>query len=827
MFKNYLLVAIRYIFRNKTISSINILGLAISLASGILILSFVKSEITYDKFWKDSKNIYRITLDQYQNGSLQFKSARNFRGIAESAKQEIPEVIESTTLGKDIITIYTPQEQIQDVNMFWTDSCFFNVFNHSLVHGDINDPFPDVHAAMISEKLAFALFGTTNAVDKRFKLNEGWEFYVSGVFNNPPVSSHFHPDVLIPFSSLIYYMRNFDYTTSELTRQHPKANVLPALSDRLFWNLNHNYNPYVYIKTVPQSNTSTLETKIAATVEKYTTHFNDQQISCKYHLQPIADIHLNSNLKQEIEVSGNKLMVIALAITAIIILLLAWINFINLTLAQAIDRLKETSIRKVLGAQRKEIIHQFLIESILVNSISAVLAFVFVVAIGLIITHFAESRFNISLNAEFFSLYLTVVLLGVIVSSIAPALFMAMLKPVHLFKKQVKVFSQRINMKQSLVIFQFAATIVLIISTITIYNQIRFMQNQDLGVEISQTLVSYSPMSMLHKPNQASKLESFRSALSDIPGVHCFTTSSSIPGKEIPLKSEQVKRKDYDTKSHHSFSLINADSRFYHTYNLNLSAGRYFTDNINSEKNTVIINQKACKFLGYLNPNEAIDQYVSIDQTYYQIVGVVKNHHQESLRKDFEPILFRYNYQWYLSVGYYSIKILSPQPRHTIARIEKAWKKIYPNDKFQYQILEDSYNKQYSSDIILGKIFAIFSLLAIIIASLGLLGLSIFSVKNRIKEIGIRKVNGAKIIEVMTLLNRSFIIWIGIAFLFACPIAYYAMDNWLSKFAFRIDLTWWYFALSGVLALVLALLTASWYSWQAAIKNPVDALRYE
>lgn len=827
MIKNYVYIAIRYILKNKFINLINISGLALGIASSILIFQYVITESSYDNFWAESENIYRIGYEQYHNGTPQFNSTQSFRGLGMALKEELPEVVEQTSIGKDVITVYTHNEQIQDVEMYWTDTCFFKVFNRKFLSGDVNNPFPDIHSAVISAGLAKSLYGSTDVLGERFKLNEGWEFYISGIYEDIPGNSHFHPDMLINFPSVIYYLRNFDNSTNQLTNQNPRAGTLPALSSAMFWNLNQNHNPINYIKTIPSANPQVVESSISGAIEKYTTHFAERNVTCEYTLQPVQSIHLNSNLENEIGINGNKTMIVALTIIASIILLLGWINFINLSLAQALNRVKESGLRKVLGAKRKQLVQQFLTESFITNVLSAILSMLFVIILIQVLYKLTGNGFSFELNRQFFLYYLLIVLTGALVSGLIPALVISAIKPVQLFRKKVVNISKGFDLKHVLVVSQFAATIVLIICTIMVYKQINFMQNQALGVNIERTIISYSPMSMIKKNNLNSKLESFRSNVENIPEVESFSSSSSVPGKEIHMQNENVQLFNDEQNNQVSYSLINSDYNFFKTFSFNLVAGRLFRANTNPEENSIVINEKAAQLLGFANPAASINQKLQLENNDYTIIGVVKNHHHESLKKAVVPILYRNSNRWYKAVGYYSLKINSGNLKNTLAKIEGVWNDVYPNEKFVYRFLDDTYNAQYKSEILFGKIFGLFSILAIVIACLGLLGLSIFTSKYRIKEIGIRKVNGARIFEVLLLLNKNYAAWILFAFIIACPVAWLFMRNWLQNFAYRTEMSVWIFGLAGAVALLVALLTVNWQSWKAAKSNPVEALRYE
>jgi putative ABC transport system permease protein len=827
MLKNYLIVLLKKIRKTLVISSINITGLAIALASGYIIFQYILKENSYDKFWTESENIYRISQEQYQNGILQFKSANAYRGVGQALRENLPEVEYNTILGRDRVTVYTFETQIQDINMFWTDNSVFKVFDRIFLDGDINNPFPDIHAATISEDLSIKLFGTSKSFGKRFKLNEGWEFYVAGVFNDIPPNSHFHADMLIAYESVYYYMRNFDNINNRLSNKNPNAGKISGLSSVMQWNPNNTYNPYNYIRLNSNVNPKHVENNLSRAIDKYIGHLKQKNISCNHYLQPIEDIHLNSDLENEVEANGDKTLVSALAIVAIIILILGWINFINQSFTQILERLREIGLRKVFGATRKEIITQYLVEAFVINDFCIIISMLFAVLFGILLFRLTGTDLRIQFNAVFISYYLTIVLIGTILSGLIPVFKISSLNPVLLLLKQTRSKVRSFDLRYLLLGFQLFVSIVLIVCTLVLNKQLAFIQSRDLGINLNQIVYSYSPMSMNWKPDLQSKLTSFKSLVSKIPEVESFCTSSTIPGKEILMKSQNVRLNNSEIKNSSSFCIINSDNDFFKTFKLNMIQGRLFGENSQAESKSVIINQKALKELGFKNPVEAIGQYLSLNNEDYKIIGVVENHHHESLKRIIEPVLYRFNYQWQFQIGYYVFKIKSKKIDKAVIKINEAWKTIYPQDIFTYRILEDSYNKQYESDTISFNVITLFSALALILACSGLLSLNIYNAKRRIKEIGIRKVNGANTVEIMIYLNKTYISLVAIAFVVACPIAWYSMNMWLENFAYKTNLSWWIFMLTGIIILLITILTVSWQTLSSARKNPVESLKYE
>jgi putative ABC transport system permease protein len=823
MISYYLKTAIRNIWKHKAFAIITIFGLTIAMAICIMLSAHVMSEYNYDKFWNNSENIYRVKNAQYMNGAFQFESATTYNALPYAMEKEFPEVKYATGIAKDVITIYTPEIQVKDVNMYWTDTCIFKVFQCTPVYGSLQNPFPDIHSVVISKSLSKSLYGDINPVGKRFKLNEGWEYRVTAVFDDIPENSHIIADCFFDFKSLIFNMRNFDYTTRQMQTE---------LSDDPQNTRNGNFrrtNTYVYALLNKNTSAENVNNKFEGLLAKYAPQLKESGLVLNYKLQPITDIHLNSKLNNEISTNGNKDLVLALIIIACIIICIAWINFVNLTLVRGLEHSKTTGINKIVGAQRVQVLYQYLIENLLLNAVSIILALALLFVLKPLYLNLIGIHLNLSFQWQHYLYFIFAIIVGILISGLYPAIILSAFKPVELFSNLKQRSGRSIDLRKALVIAQFTATIILIVGTCTVYRQVNFMQNQELGINIEQTLVSFSPMSTIRRPDLVQKLHSFKNEIGKLPNVKNVTTSSSIPGKEI----EQIRNtnvywaKKSENETGQAYYFINTDEDFFATYEIELLAGQLYDHTDGTPQTEIVINEEASRNLGFSSAMEAIGEPVKIGSGDFYILGVVANHHHEMLSKPLAPIIFQSSYRWNHMVGYYSFKVVSNDIPTTITDIKAVWMRFYPNDHFDFFFLDEAFNAQYSQYKIFGKLFGAFSLLAIIIACSGLLGLAMYAATKRQKEIGVRKVNGARISEVLLMLNRDFIKWVAIAFVIATPLAYYAMHLWLENFAYKTTLSWWIFALAGLLALGIALLTVSWQSWRAATRNPVEALRYE
>lgn len=819
MLKHYLKIAFFNLFKHKSLSIINILGLAIAMAAGLLIFFYIQYETSYEKGWKNSKNIYRINYYRYQNGELSFKSAKALWKAVRSIRDEVPGVLAGAEIFSDVIAIYTPDNQIQDIKMYGADSNFVHVFKLDFIQKKSDNPLLDIHSSVISESAAKRLFGTVNALGKWYKVNWFWEFEVTGVYKDLPQNTHFQFDLLLSTQTYYYYFNNKNDSTLKADLERQKAPVKN-------WDWG-SYGAYCYIVLQDNVDPARVEANINQISKKYLAPIIQNNGKAEFFLQPVRDIHLKSHFDNEMGTNSDIKSIIALSIIAVIILVIAWINFINLTLARSLERAKETGIRKITGAFRVQIIHQYLVEYSLINIISITLAFliaavswsVFGAMLG------KSASFSEINNPQLWLILLAFFTIGVILSGFYPALVQSSFSNLEAIKPKHKTSTKGIDLRKILVIVQFGASIVLIVGVLVVYKQISFMRNQDLGINIDRTLVTYSPMAEVGIG--APKINTYKSKLLAFPEIESVTTSSAIPGCKVLLERQDIRKPDDLPGTLRSYTYIYFDEDFINSFKLTLLEGRNFTNNGKAEATNIIINEAAVKQLGYKNAASALNSFVLVGKKQFQIIGVLKNYHQESLRKEIKPTVYFYGFKWYCDIGFFSTKISSRNVDSTINNIEKMWKQTFPKDRFEYFFLEDLFTRQYKNEQRFGQIFALSSMLAILIAALGLYGLASFSTLNRTKEIGIRKINGSTSLGIMILLSKEFTKWVIIAFILGIPLSVYIMRNWLENFAYHIGLSWFIFVSAGLIALFIAIFTISMQTWRAATRNPVEALRNE
>jgi putative ABC transport system permease protein len=468
-----------------------------------------------------------------------------------------------------------------------------------------------------------------------------------------------------------------------------------------------------------------------------------------------------------------------------------------------------------------------MIEALITNMVSVIIAFLLILLIKGWFADVTGMPIITNIGLKNGIILIVLILTGILISSLYPALYLASFKPVDLFKGIKTSASNSFDLRKVLVVAQFTGSIFLLVGVLTVYKQINYMKKQDLGINIDRTIVTFSPPTMIGRPQRIPRLNSYRSNIKNIRGIESIATSGAIPGEEILWKRQDVRRPEDPPNTMKTYAYTYIDYDFINTFNLSLIAARNYTESENENGNAVIINETAVKQLGLKDIQKAIDSFILVGETQYKIVGVIKDFHQESLKKIIKPILFFYGYKWMSDIGYYSIKINSSDLEKTINQIEGTWKNIYPEDIFRYFFLDDNFNAQYQSDKAFSMIFSMFTGLAIFVAAIGLFGLALYTATQRTKEIGVRKVNGARNSEILILLNMSFIKLVIIAFVIATPIVWYVMHNWLKTFAYRTNLSWWIFFLAGSGALLIAVITITWQSWSTATRNPIKSLRYE
>ena len=807
MLHNYLITAWRNLIKNKAFSLINILGLSTGLCCFLLILLFVQDELHYDRFNQKADRIYRVSSSlRFGGTSLDFPLASDPMG--EVLKKDYPQVEQFTR-----IFTSNGSKQIKKGNLFITeqrvanvDSTFFDVFTFLVVSGKTENALNEPNTVVITESTAKKYFGTAEAVGRLVETTENGKtlYKVTAVIQDMPENGHFHFDFL-------FSMKNADYNWGNFL-SHNFYTYLVFRQGVDYKAFEKNFIQYIDKYVLPQARQFMQVTSME--------EFRKAGNKLEYSLMPLNKIHLYSSAQHELETGGNIQYVYIFSAVAIFILLIACINFMNLTTARSAKRSREVGIRKVLGTYRKDLILQFLSESTMMVLISMVIA---IFASFILIPAF-NSLANKSINPGllFSPMILPwIIALPLVVGLLAglyPAFFLSGFRPIEVLKGNWKIGSKNGGgLRSLLVIFQFSTSIILIIGTIVIYRQLHYIQTKNLGFNKDQAIVIWDGNGL------RDNLVVYKTELLKMPGVISATTSYYLPVNSS--RTDQTFSKSSTMTSTNGFDMQTwfVDEYYLGTLGMELLKGRNFFKASTSDSNTVIINESCAAILGYADPvgKKIYTGKQNNTVSSYTIIGVVKNFNYESLKQTVGPLSLFYS----RNPGAVTFRVNPSGMEAFIAKAGSLWKEYAPAMPFSYQFLDDAFAGMYKSEQRVGKIALLFAALAILIASLGLFGLASFMAEQRMKEIGIRKVLGASVQRIMGLLTTEFIRLVGISFVIAAPLAWWAMNKWLNDFAFRVQISWWIFILAALLASLVALLTISIQAFRAAITNPANSLR--
>ncbi|MCY1719273.1 ABC transporter permease [Prolixibacteraceae bacterium Z1-6] len=798
MFRSYLKTTFRNLMRNKFYSAINVVGLAIGIMACVLILLYVLSELSYDKFHEREDRIYRVNLFAVLSDDNINQPVTN-PPLAAAMQGEIPEVEEAVRISNfEQPVIRHNNDVFNETKWFFADPGFFKVFSASFIYGSPENALTQPNTVVLTETTANRYFGNINPVGKYLTWENDRDFLVTGVIEDYPENSHIKPDFLASFkgSALdknMEWINNMVYTYFLLEDGYTKDDVDAKLEGLV--------TKYVG-PAVKQAMGVSFEEMLA------------QGLKYRWYAQPLSEIHFDREVSSGPEPLGNRNYMFIFSIIAVFILLIACINYMNMSTARSSNRAKEVGIKKSLGSNRNSLIAQFLSESIIITFIALILALVFVKLFLPVFNNLIEKQLLLHYFDNFKTIPLLVafgIAIGIIAGSY-PAFFLASFNPVKVMKGVHKSEGSHGKLRSALVIFQLIVSIGLFSGTFVISKQLNFIQNKELGFN-KENLVVINKADYL-----GNRISSFKNELLAQSGIVQITNTSSIPGR-ILTSSTFYHQTANDSRG---MNYLYTDDDFLKTYQVELKEGRFFEEGNQSNVRSVVLNESAIKRLNIEDPiGKKVYEGKKTDETAFTIIGVVKDFHCESLHQEMSALVLFNGRGQNLTVR------ISGDIQQNMKTIENTWDKFANGQKLDYVFFDEDFGRLYKAEVQTRKIVSIFSALAILIACLGLLALAAFVAEQRTKEIGIRKVNGATISEVLYSLNKDFIKWVAIAFVIAVPGAWYLMNNWLENFAYKTTLSWWIFALAGVLALGIALLTVSWQSWRAATRNPVEALRYE
>jgi putative ABC transport system permease protein len=800
MFKNYLLIAFRNLIRQKSYSILNIAGLAIGFAAFILIALHVIHEFSYDKFHKNADNIYRVCINGRISGDV-FNVAVCAAPMGQAMVSEMPEVLKSVRIKKISQTVFfsTEFDRFYEDGMIFADSTFFEIFSFGLLTGNPETVLDEPNSIVISEKIAKKHFQNEDPIGKTIKLDDKESFVIKGIMTDVPGNSHFSFTMVASFTNYI-----------RMTGRD-RHNDWGSLS----------VNTYVLL--AKDTDPNHVNAKFPEFLKKNMGELSEMEsIKFEPYLQPMKSIHLHSNLMAELGTNSDVNYAYAFLAVAVFILLIACINFMNLSTARSMKRAREVGLRKVVGADRQHLILQFIGESLIMSFIGLV--------IGLILVEIALPSFNQMLDIElgfslfqhgyeFLFLLLLVIVVGVIAGSY-PAFYLSAFQPVQVLKGSLRNKSKKSAVRNILVVFQFSISVFLIICTGFVYNQMTFIRNKKLGFDKENLMVI-----PLRGERMKKKAESLKKELKNLSGVSEVSTSLFVPGGD--MDGNGYIPEGVDEKAPWIIFTNVVDFDYVTTMGMEIVMGRDFSREYSTDSNAILINETLQKKLGWEDPlNKKIKgfHYDSIFEL--NIIGVVKDFHFRSLHDAIEPSLM---YIGSHNNNFLIVRLRNGNMKESIEAIQKKWEETESAFPFDYFLLDKELDTLYKAELRIGELFLAFTLIAILIACLGLFGLASYNAEQRTHEIGIRKALGSSVEQIVLLMSKQFTLWILLANIIAWPLAYYFIDRWLGNFAYSIRITeyWYIFFIAGIATFIIAVLTVLYQSIKAAITNPVEAIKYE
>ncbi len=803
IYLNYLLSAFRNFLKNKAFSILNLLGLSTGIAACLIILQYVTYEHSYDEFHENINDLYRVRYDNYRNGELEFSCAAAVPAVGPALKDNFPEVTDYTWAFPVSGIVSYENNSFRENKLQIVTPSFFKIFSWGIIVGDTASLLKEPYTAVITESTAKKYFGDDNPLGKVISWNGLYSFHITGICKDVPDNSHLR----------------FSFVFS--------AETLHELSDgqsRTAWGW-YDFNTYVLLK--PGTELQEFQNKFNDWLAEYRKeNWEKYGVRQEFILEPVEDIHLYSDLLQESEPeeSGDGTAVLVLSLIALVILIIAWINYINLTTSRAMERSMEVGIRKVAGASRTQLIHQFLTESLLLNIIAAILSAVIVVSVlpyfnrltgrSLSIGLFSQTHFWIELVVLF--------LIGAILSGLYPALVLSSFKPVEAIKGKFSSSGTGFLLRKILVVFQFTASVALIAGTVFIYMQLQYMRNQDLGINIEQTLVLKGP-GIVVDTTFNEKFLTFKNEVTKIASIRNLSASTNVPGDEI-FWASGIRRIDETEEQGRVIYIIGMDQDYVPSFDLQVIAGRNFSSEYGTEDLSVILNEGGVKLLSYTSPEAAIDEKVRFHGEERTIVGVINNYHQMSLKQIPVPLVYRY---LPANRTFFSMKVNIDDLDNTIRLLRNVWEDFFSGNPFDYFFLDEFFDRQYRIEKQINIATGVFAVLAVFIAALGLFGLSSYTTLQRTKEIGIRKVMGANVNRILLLLSKEFVLLILFSIIISLYPTYFMIRKWLDNYPYKIDISWLVFLGTGLFVILFALIAVSFQTIRTAHTNPTESLRYE
>ena len=795
MFKNYLKTALRITKQHKEYSFINIAGLALGIACCLLILFWVQDELSFDRFHENADHLYRLVEDlNFEGRTLHI--ARTPSAVAPALLEKIPDVVNAAIyLPAPSLLVTHGENNFYENGIAFVSPSFLEMFTFSFIKGNQDSALKDLSSIVITDEAAEKYFGGEDPIDRTLRINNKQDFIVRGVLENVPQNSHLKFDVLLPFAAL------------ENMGEDAGIRWKPVMEN---WGVNFYFS---YIQVAENTDIHALDSKIVDFIKEHSSI-----TSTELHVQPIKKIHLLSNLVADVEDNGSIKHVYIFSIIAFFVLFIACINFMNLTTAHAARRAKEVGMRKISGAKRGQIINQFLGESLFLSFFSLIFAvcivFVFLPAFNSLSGK--ELAFDAGNSLGIFLILIVITTTTGILAGSYPAFFLSSFQPINILGKSGKTAQRKMIFRRFLVIIQFSLSIFLIIATFIVHDQLHFIQNSPLGFDRDHVV------SIRLRGETAQSFPAVKEELLKNPQILSVTAANQLP-THILYSLTGAYWEGKDPKDDVLFHFVTVDYDFIQTLNLQLVEGRAFSKEFQSDQTAAfILNEKAAEYIG---KESVVGEAFGFFGRRGRIIGVVKNFHFDNFYNEIKPLVLLYEAP--SSDNFLIARISGDDISKNVAVMEEAWNKTIPFYPFELNFLDDEFNRQYRAEKRMGRLFNSFTFLSVFIASLGLFGLVSFMANQRTKEIGIRRVVGASVADIVKILTKEFILLVGIANLIAWPAAYFFMGKWLDNFVFRTHIQMWMFLYAALIAFAIAFLSVSYKTIKAATANPVDSLRYE
>ncbi len=802
MFTYYLKMAFRNQWKDRFYTLVNLSELVIAITTVLLLANYVLFEFSYDKIHSNNEQIFRVESQFYENEALTDDWATSAFGYGSAMKKEIKGIEEVVRIGmRNTEQIVKYKDELnRETGIAYSEPSFFKVFDFKLKQGVKSEQLKRPNTVVITEGVANRIFNGENPIGKIMTFALGTNFVnceVTGVMQNFPDNSHIKLNYLISYNTLPTWLQDFWYVHEAYTYVLLQQGVKPVEIEREF-------------------------VKIS---EKYKTADVLKNKKWAIQLVPITDIHLNPLKQYEREVKGNRSSLYILIIGAIMILLMACVNYINITISRSAEKAKDMGVRRVFGVTGAQLTQQSFIESALITLQASAISYILYLIFTPLFSEIIGRNIPNIMGFKWLFIVFSAIFIGIFAGKLYSIIMVNKVKSSVVLKGNFSHRSQSNSLRKSLVVFQYSITIILIFSTLLVYKQVKFMQSKDLGVNIDKTVVLKYPVV---RNNVDENVVAFAKKLKTNTAIKSVSISGAVPGMEVAYYASN-KMVGQEKNEYSLYEMLTVDENFVNTFNLQLLAGNLFREKANLS-NEILVNEEALKLINIVNPQDAIGKQMLLEgnKEPSTIIGVVKNWHQRSLSNPYTPIVFLQNghINW-IPPKYISLKLYGNDYENIISQTKTLWQKYFPEASYDYFFLDEFFNRQYNADLKFGRIILYFTILSIIVALLGLWTLTHYLLSKKVKEVGIRKIHGATVKQIVWLFSKEIVGLILISIIISVPFSLFIIDDWLSAFAFRTQIELYIFLAGSIFAFFIALSTVSWQTWLAANRNPIEALRYE